>query len=104
MCGFAGIFTSRPSVAERLEGSIGRMIDSIRHRGPDDDGIWADRESGVCLGFRRLAIVDLSAHGHQPMVSPSGRFTLVFNGEVYNHADLRHELEGHGFRFRGHSD
>lgn len=104
MCGFAGIFTSRPSVAERLEGSIGRMIDSIRHRGPDDDGIWADRESGVCLGFRRLAIVDLSAHGHQPMASPSGRFTLVFNGEVYNHADLRHELEGHGFRFRGHSD
>jgi len=80
------------------------MIAPIRHRGPDDHGVWTDAAAGAALGFRRLAILDLSALGHQPMASAGGRFTLIFNGEVYNHADLRRELESAGHRFRGHSD
>jgi asparagine synthase (glutamine-hydrolysing) len=80
------------------------MIGPIAHRGPDDRGVWADAGAGIALGFRRLAILDLSPQGHQPMWSPSRRFVAVFNGEVYNFEDLRHELEGHGFAFRGRSD
>ena len=80
------------------------MMDTIVHRGPDDAGSWVDAEAGIALGFRRLAIVDLSPLGHQPMSSGSGRFVLSFNGEVYNYAALRTELEKLGHRFRGHSD
>ncbi len=80
------------------------MIAPILHRGPDDHGVWTEGSAGVALGFRRLAILDLSALGHQPMRSASGRFTIIFNGEVYNHAELRRELEAAGHRFRGHSD
>ncbi|HEY8469930.1 MAG TPA: asparagine synthase (glutamine-hydrolyzing) [Longimicrobiales bacterium] len=104
MCGFAGIVSTRGYERTGLETAVRRMIAPIAHRGPDDEGVWADAEAGVALGFRRLAILDLSANGHQPMRSPSGRYTLVFNGEVYNHLALRSELEGAGFRFRGHSD
>jgi asparagine synthase (glutamine-hydrolysing) len=80
------------------------MSDAIVHRGPDDSGAWVDSAAGVALSFRRLAIVDLSAHGHQPMRSASGRFVIIFNGEVYNHRILRRELESAGCSFRGHSD
>jgi asparagine synthase (glutamine-hydrolysing) len=104
MCGFAGILTTTGPDSEDLAGSARRMIAPLTHRGPDDSGVWADRDAGVALGFRRLSIVDLSPHGHQPMSSPSGRFVIVFNGELYNFKDLRRELEQHGFRFRGHSD
>ena len=80
------------------------MAAALVHRGPDDGGVWADPPTGIALAFRRLSIVDLSAEGHQPMRSGSGRFTMVFNGEVYNHRQLGKELRAAGCRFRGHSD
>jgi asparagine synthase (glutamine-hydrolysing) len=104
MCGFAGIFTSSGLNTLQLGAQASRMIAPIVHRGPDDSGVWADEPSGMALGFRRLAIIDVSPNGHQPMWSPSRRFVMVFNGEVYNFAALRCDLEGYGYRFRGHSD
>src|SRR5262249_33453951 len=104
MCGIAGLLTSRGLAPDALEESARRMIEPIMHRGPDDGGVWADGGAGIALGFRRLAILDLSPLGHQPMRSPSGRYVAVFNGEVYNFAALRRELEQHGVRFRGRSD
>jgi asparagine synthase (glutamine-hydrolysing) len=80
------------------------MADQLVHRGPDDSGVWVDAEAGIALGFRRLAIVDLSPTGHQPMTSSSGRYVMVFNGEVYNFGELRKDLESRGHGFRGHSD
>ena len=104
MCGLAGFLSSTLRNAEVMRSVTSRMTDAIAHRGPDDIGVWVDAESGVALGFRRLAIVDLSAHGHQPMRSVTGRYFIVFNGEVYNHRSLRRELEALGCAFRGHSD
>jgi asparagine synthase (glutamine-hydrolysing) len=81
------------------------MSDRLLHRGPDDSGVWVDENAGVALAHRRLSIVDLSPAGRQPMVSASERFVLTFNGEIYNHADLRRELDSRGQRaWRGHSD
>ncbi len=84
------------------------MASAIEHRGPDDEGIWLDRESGIGLGHRRLSIVDLSPSGHQPMLSPDGRYVLNYNGEIYNHRALRAEVEAAGAApvggWRGHSD
>ena len=104
MCGIAGIIGE----AAREPATLANMTRAISHRGPDDEGWWTDRECGVALGSRRLAIVDLSPHGHQPMESADGRLVLVFNGEIYNHAELRGELETAGKTpergWRGHSD
>src|SRR5688500_20281277 len=100
MCGFAGFLTSPLMPKEDLTHHAERMTAPITHRGPDDAGVWVDEQAGVAFGFRRLAIVDLSPHGHQPMHSASGRFVVLFNGEVYNFKDLRHALEQHGTRFR----
>jgi len=104
MCGFAGILTSAGCGHDELADAARRMIAPIVHRGPDDSGIWADQDAGIAFGFRRLAILDLSPLGHQPMWSPSRRFVATFNGEVYNFAELRRDLERRGFRFRGRSD
>lgn len=82
------------------------MTEAIEHRGPDDCGFWADPIAGIALGHRRLAIVDTSFAGHQPMISEGGRYVLVFNGEMYNHLDLRKQLcaAGAAPQWRGHSD
>ena len=105
MCGLAGVLDPAGSTpAGALEAKARAMVGRLRHRGPDDEGVWCDAAAGVALALRRLAIVDLSPAGHQPMVSASGRYVLVFNGEVYDHRALRSRLEGTGTRFRGHSD
>ena len=104
MCGIVGLMTSRAESAASLERYAEEMSSCIVHRGPDDSGTWSQPEAGVAFGFRRLSIIDLSRAGHQPMRSASGRFTMVFNGEVYNYVELRRELETDGSAFRGHSD
>jgi asparagine synthase (glutamine-hydrolysing) len=105
MCGLAGFIDLRHTAPLRQLDSIVRaMADRLRHRGPDDAGTWVDEATGVALGHRRLSIVDLSPSGRQPMISASGRYVIIFNGEIYNFLDLRQELEGKGYRFGGHSD
>ena len=107
MCGIAGFLEpSFRSSPEELEVVALRMANTLRHRGPDDGGAWADAEAGVALGMRRLAILDLSQAGHQPMQSASGRYVIVYNGEIYNCEELRRELKTQGGvpAFRGHSD
>ena len=92
MCGIAGLLghsRSRTASVEHAE----RMLASLAHRGPDDRGVWSDPEHRVCLGNRRLAILDLSPAGHQPMHSPGRRFVVTFNGEIYNHRELRRRLD-----------
>lgn len=103
MCGLVGLVGQRMAT-DSLQQGLRRMADAIRHRGPDDEGLWIDAEAGVGLGHRRLAIVDLSPLGHQPMQSADGRYQLVFNGEIYNFQTLRRELEGLGYPFRSRSD
>ncbi|HUC08901.1 MAG TPA: asparagine synthase (glutamine-hydrolyzing) [Stellaceae bacterium] len=105
MCGIAGFLDLKRRFGQREAAELAsRMADRLTHRGPDASGSWADPEAGIALGFRRLAIIDLSAAGAQPMVSASGRSVLAYNGEVYNPDDLRPELERRGIRWRGHSD
>ena len=101
MCGICGTFhyASNQPVAEA---EIRGMMDTIVHRGPDDAGVHLDGNLG--LGFRRLAILDLSPAGHQPMSDPTGQVWVAFNGEIYNFKELRAELEGKGHRFRSHCD
>jgi len=105
MCGIAGAIAPRLRHDEAALHALGRgMGEAIAHRGPDDAGTWADAAAGLVLSHRRLSILDLSPEGHQPMVSADGRWTLAFNGEIYNHAALRAELSALGHAFRGHSD
>lgn len=105
MCGIAGFWnTSQQFNNSHLENIIRQMSNTLIHRGPDDGGIWVDAEVGIALGHRRLAILDLSVEGHQPMVSADGRYIIVFNGEIYNFLELRSQLESVGYKFRGHSD
>jgi asparagine synthase (glutamine-hydrolysing) len=103
VCGIAGLLT-RGRVDPALAAA---MAGSLAHRGPDDQGIWTDQQGGIAFAHRRLSIVDLSAAGHQPMASKDGRWVLSYNGEIYNHAALRAELEATGGalgEWAGHSD
>ena len=102
MCGFAGFLDLTKATPGRAA-VVRAMAATLVHRGPDDDGVWVDDEAGAALGFRRLAILDLSPQGHQPMASHDGRWVIAFNGEIYNHAELRRQL-GDGIVWRGHSD
>lgn len=105
MCGIAGVWRlAGARSAQALVAQGEAMGQRLLHRGPDDGGVWVDEASQLALAHRRLAIVDLSPLGHQPMVSADGRYVLVFNGEVYNFKSLREELVGKGFAFRSGSD
>lgn len=103
MCGLAGTLTGA-GLNREASRELRMMLDTISHRGPDDQGEWIDRDAGVALGSRRLAILDISPQGHMPMVSASGNLVLAYNGEIYNFSEIRLELEKCGQRFRGHSD
>lgn len=104
MCGIAGIFRTPGAAPDLHVGAVGSMLATIAHRGPDGEGTWIDREAGIALGHRRLAIVDLSEGGRQPMLSEDGQLVVTFNGEIYNFLALRRELEAVGHRFRSTSD
>lgn len=101
MCGFVGTVSKAPGEAGDAR-AVQALTSLLQRRGPDDEGQWSDEHAA--LGFRRLAVLDLSPAGHQPMISPDGRFVLVFNGEVYNFRDLRSELESNGIVFQSDSD
>lgn len=105
MCGIAGLWGQSVG-PESLNAIAIRMANQLAHRGPDDSGVWTDENAGLAISHRRLSIVDISAAGHQPMLSASGRYVLAYNGEVYNHLDLRRELEAAHVAppWRGHSD
>lgn len=104
MCGIAGIWSDTADL--EISSAIGRMTNALRHRGPDASGLWTDVESQIALGHRRLSILDLSELGAQPMVSKSKRYTIVFNGEIYNFQDLKKDLDNQtgGLVWMGHSD
>lgn len=117
MCGFSGFMGASPSLALKdWPSMLEEMGKTIEHRGPDDSGVWLDFDAGVGISHRRLSILDLSPHGHQPMLSASGRYVIVFNGEIYNCCTLRKELELSALRqassigveglisWQGHSD
>lgn len=105
MCGLTGFFGEAAS-RDDAEHIAREMARQIAHRGPDDDGVWVNRTAGIALAHRRLAIIDLSSAGHQPMASASGRYVVAYNGEIYNFQQLRSELERAGLApdWRGHSD
>ncbi len=104
MCGITGFLESESLSADDLRVQVAAMSETLVHRGPDDSGAWVDPEPGIALGHRRLSILDLSQLGRQPMHSVDERFVLAFNGEVYNHANLRRDLEKLGHGFRSHCD
>jgi asparagine synthase (glutamine-hydrolysing) len=104
MCGIAGTWHFGSRSAEAIEADLRAMTAVLRHRGPDDEGIWVDSETGIGFGFRRLSILDLSPTGRQPMRSADGRYRIIFNGEVYNYRELAQDLRGAGVRTRGTSD
>jgi asparagine synthase (glutamine-hydrolysing) len=101
MCGIAGFWLRKDTGPEPIE-LLRCMGNTLAHRGPDDSGTFFDKSAGLGLSFRRLSIIDLTAEGHQPMVSASGRYTIIFNGEVYNYEAIRAELGTQ--QWRGHSD
>ena len=105
MCGIAGMVDWRAATsADALRSIADAMIETVRHRGPDAGDVWVEAEGGVALGQRRLAIIDLSPGGAQPMHSADRRFVITFNGEIYNYRDIRRELQAAGHSMRSDSD
>ena len=105
MCGIAGFWTRPGMSPEEMAHLAQDMADRLRHRGPEDKGAWADPEAGFALGHRRLAIIDLTPGGRQPMTSADGNLVLSYNGEIYNFQHLRNELEReYSISWRGSSD
>ncbi|MBT4732187.1 asparagine synthetase B, partial [Candidatus Woesearchaeota archaeon] len=104
MCGIFGVLSS--NLPNNVNSLVNNVLSTLHHRGPDDRGTWSDLSAGVVLGHTRLSILDLTAAGHQPMVSLSGRYIIVFNGEIYNHQSLRKELQKikNEFIWKGGSD
>ena len=105
MCGISG-FLTRDNITSNSDLSelAVSMSNAITSRGPDDSGVWVDGRAGIALSHRRLAVIDLSPAGHQPMMSASGRYIIVFNGEIYNHQEIRGELCDNMYHWNGHSD
>src|ERR1041384_6767158 len=105
MCGIAGMVDWRAATsADALRSTGETMIETVRHRGPDAGAVWVDAEGGVVLGQRRLAIIDLSPGGAQPMHSADRRWVIVFNGEIYNYREMARELAAAGRTMRSDSD
>lgn len=105
MCGIAGIWDRGGATDEAArERTVAAMATALRHRGPDGDGIWSLPQQGLAFGHRRLAVIDLTEAGRQPMTSADGRYTITFNGEIYNYRALRDEARARGIEFRGESD
>src|SRR5688572_30585699 len=103
MCGIAGTIRTDPGVS-RAETSARVMAGCLNHRGPDDAGVWVSADGLIALAHTRLAIIDLSERGHNPMPWDGGRLWITFNGEIYNFLELRKELQGFGHRFRSDTD
>ena len=103
MCGINGFYSNTSSTFDNI---IEKMNSAISHRGPDSSGTWSNKKLGIVLGHQRLSIIDLSINGNQPMLSCSGRFIVSYNGEIYNHLDIRKELEKNklNIKWRGYSD
>lgn len=104
MCGIAGLLGVQGVSAQELDSVALEMSNTLTHRGPDDQGVWSDEITGIALGHRRLSVIDLSQHGHQPMHSTCDRFVTVYNGEIYNYRELSKTLQKLGHTFRGHCD
>jgi asparagine synthase (glutamine-hydrolysing) len=102
MCGIGGVLSSRPAPAGEIEARLSAMVATLRHRGPDDEGVWTDGRAG--LAHARLSIIDLSPLGHQPMASADGTVWISYNGEIYNFSEIRGDLEAAGYAFRSRSD
>lgn len=103
MCGLVGFINNQNSYGNP-HAIISKMTERLTHRGPDDGGVWCNLEDGIALGHRRLAILDLSAHGHQPMHSHNDQYVIVYNGEIYNYLELKKQLEKKNCFFSGNSD
>jgi len=107
MCGLVGFLYNKEAPDSKISSQLLSMTKSISHRGPDDDGFWIDEKSRVAIGHRRLSVLDLSSAGHQPMHSTSSRYVIAFNGEIYNHLNLREKLDSdsdNAIEWIGHSD
>ena len=105
MCGVTGFFDIRQGkTSYESKKIIENMTDVLKSRGPDDKGVWIDENSNICLGHRRLSIIELSSLGKQPMTSRNKRFVIIYNGEIYNFLDIKRELKEENIRFLGNSD